>query len=306
MEQGRHTHLAVQTAEQELSIILPCLNESGTLPTLVGQLENLYPKAEIIVVDDGSSPPVSPIGKARVIRHPKTIGNGAAVKTGVRNATGTYLVFMDSDGQHDPNDIRRLLEGFDQGYDMVVGARDPGTHASPARHYANLAFNKLASLMTGFRIDDLTSGFRAARARPFRNFLYLLPNGFSYPTTSTMAFFRCGYSVAYVPIRAAQREGSSKIKVLRDGVRFFVLILRIGALFSPMRLFLPVALLLFVVGSGWYLYTYLTDHRFTNMGALLYLSSLLTFLFGIVSEQISALHYRYSEERRRSSDSSPR
>ncbi len=156
--------------------------------------------------------------------------------------------------------------------------------------------------MTGFRIQDLTSGFRAARARPFRNFLYLLPNGFSYPTTSTMAFFRCGYSVAYVPIRASQREGLSKINVLRDGVRFLVLILRIGALFSPMRLFLPVALTLFVLGTAWYGYTYATTSRFTNMSAVLYLSSLLTFLFGIVSEQISALHYRYSEERRRHSD----
>ena len=289
-------------AETELSIILPCLNESATLPDIVQRLGEMYPDAEIIVVDDGSSPPVSPIGKARVIRHPRTLGNGAAVKTGVRNARGAYLVFMDTDGQHDPGDIPRLLAAFDQGYDMVVGARHPDTHASAGRRYANNLFNRLASLMTGFHIQDLTSGFRAARAKTFRNFLYLLPNGFSYPTTSTMAFFRCGYPVAYVPIRASRREGSSKVRILREGIRFFVLILRIGALFSPMRLFLPISIALFVVGSLWYWYTYATLHQFTNMGALLYLSSLLTFLFGILSEQISALHYRFSEERRRSSD----
>lgn len=294
--------MTTSTAHRKLSVILPCLNESATLSGLVEKIETLYPDAEIIVVDDGSSPPVPPTGSARIIRHPKTIGNGAAIKTGVRNATGDYLVFMDSDGQHDPNDISRLMEGFDRGFDMVVGARDTSTHASAYRRYANFGFNKLATLMTGFHIEDLTSGFRAARATPFRNFLYLLPNGFSYPTTSTMAFFRCGYSVDYVPIRAAKREGTSKIKILRDGVRFFVLILRIGALFSPMRLFLPVALALFALGTVWYGYTYATTNRFTNMSAVLYLSSLLTFLFGIVSEQISALHYRYSEERRRFSD----
>lgn len=289
-------------AGKKLSIILPCLNESATLPGIVQRLEETYPDAEIIVVDDGSSPPVPATGKAIVIRHPTTIGNGAAIKTGVRKATGDYLVFMDTDGQHDVDDIEKLLEPFDQGYDMVVGARDPDTHASAARRYANMGFNRLASLMTGFQIKDLTSGFRAARAKPFRNFLYLLPNGFSYPTTSTMAFFRCGYPVAYVPIRASSRSGRSKIRILRDGVRFFVLILRIGALFSPMRLFLPVALLLFSLGTGWYFYTFVTLHRFTNMSAVLYLSAMLTFLFGIVSEQISALHYRYSEERRRASD----
>jgi len=286
----------------QLSIIIPCFNEPDTLPQIVERLEKLFPDAELIIVDDGSSPPIAGTGSAHVVRHPCNIGNGAAVKTGVRNATGEILVFMDADGQHDPDDIPRLLEGFEQGFDMVVGSRDPDTHASRSRRYANLGFNKLASIMTGFQIRDLTSGFRAARARPFRNFLYLLPNGFSYPTTSTMAFFRCGYSVNYVPIRTAKREGRSNIKIMRDGVRFLVLILRIGALFSPMRLFLPVALVLFVLGTVWYGYTYATTNRFTNMSAVLYLSALLTFLFGIVSEQISALHYRYSEERRRFTD----
>lgn len=285
-----------------VSFILPCLNEHHTIGATTAAIRSRYPDAEIIVVDDGSEPPVTLSQGVTVVRHPYRIGNGAAIKTGARNASGDILVFMDSDGQHSPDDIARLLEMIGQGYDMVVGARHQTMHASIARRWANAFFNRLATFMTGFKIQDLTSGFRAARAKTFRNFLYLLPNGFSYPSTSTMAFFRCGYSVAYVPINASSREGRSKIKLLRDGIKFFVIILRIGALFSPMRLFLPVAVMLFVLGTGWHLYTYFSANRFTNMGAVLYLSALLTFLFGIVSEQISALHYRYSEERRRSND----
>lgn len=287
---------------RSLSIILPCLNETASLWGLLEQLHELYPKAEIIVVDDGSEPAVTAPPYITVLRHPQNIGNGAAIKTGVRHARGDILVFMDSDGQHDPNDIARLLDKLSQGYAMAVGARAWHTHASTGRRIANLCFNKLASVMTGFRVDDLTSGFRAAYSRHFRKFLYLLPNGFSYPTTSTMAFFRCGHPVGYVPIQAKQRAGKSKIRVMKDGVRFLIIIMRIGALFSPMRFFLPISLGLFLLGTLWHTYTYFTIHRFTNMGAVLYLSALFTLLFGIISEQISALHYRYSEERRRASD----
>ena len=286
-----------------VSIILPCLNEGEVLQELVGRLCELHPNAEIIVVDDGSTPPVETKHPVKVIRHPYRIGNGAAVKTGVRNATGDVLVMMDSDGQHNPDDIQRLLDKLTDGNDMVVGARVLSTHASFGRRWANRFYNRLAGSLTGYAIQDLTSGFRAAKAKAFRNFVYLLPNGFSYPTTSTMAFFRCGYSVAYVPIEALPRLGRSNIRIIKDGIKFFVIILRVGTLFSPMRFFLPLSAVLFCVASAYYGYTYLTWQRFTNMSAVLYMSSLLTFLFGIVSEQISALHYRYSEERRRSNDS---
>ena len=285
-----------------LSIILPCLNEGDSLVGLLQTLRKLYPDAEIIVVDDGSTPAVVADSSIRVIRHPHRIGNGAAIKTGARNANGDILVMMDADGQHDPNDIGRFLETLSQGHDMVVGAREVSTHASIGRRVANKLYNFLASLLTGYRIRDLTSGFRAVHARPFRNFLYLLPNGFSYPTTSTMAFFRCGYSVAYVPINARARTGKSKIRLLKDGIKFFVIILRIGTLFSPMRFFLPLSAALFILASLVYGYTFASSHRFTNMSAVLYLSSLFTFIFGIISEQISALHYRYSEDRRRVAD----
>ncbi len=216
-----------------------------------------------------------------------------------RNAKGDLLVFMDADGQHAPADISRLLAKLAEGHEMAVGARQADTHASPGRRLANQFYNRLASVMTGYRIEDLTSGFRAVRARHFRKFLYLLPNGFSYPTTSTMAFFRAGFPVAYIPIRAGQRGGKSHIRLLRDGARFFLIILKIGALFSPMRFFLPLSLVFFLTAMGYYGYTYATTHRFTNMSAVLLIYSLSLFLIGLVSEQISALHYKGVEDDQR-------
>jgi glycosyltransferase involved in cell wall biosynthesis len=226
------------------------------------------------------------------------MGNGAAIKTGARAATGEILVFMDADGQHKPEDISRFLDLLhSRNFDMVVGARSRGSQASVARLLANKLYSKMASFMTGKKIADLTSGFRAVRRDKFRKFLYLLPNGFSYPTTITMAFFRSGYSVAYIDIDALKRKGESKINFFRDGARFFIIILRIGALFSPMRLFLPLSFAMFAAGIGYYVYTFINYNRFTNMSALLLTSALLIFLIGIVSEQISSLHYRDVESR---------
>lgn len=284
------------------SIILPAKNEAVNLPPLLARLRERFPVAEIMVVDDGSTDTTAQIAQdhgARVVRHPYSMGNGAAIKTGARHATGDVLVFMDADGQHDPADIERLLAKMAEGYEMVVGARQADTHASFGRRLANHSYNRLASWMTGYHIEDLTSGFRAARARHFRKFIYLLPNGFSYPTTSTMAFFRSGFPVAYVPIRAGQRGGKSHIRLLRDGAKFFLIILKIGALFSPMRFFLPLSLVFLLIGMGYYGYTYFTMHRFTNMSAVLLIYSLSLFLIGLISEQISALHYKGVEDDQR-------
>jgi glycosyltransferase involved in cell wall biosynthesis len=248
------------------------------------------------VVDDGSVDNTRSVCEShgvRVISHPYPKGNGAAIKTGARAAKRDVILFMDADGQHKAEDIPALLDKFGEGYDMVVGARQAGSQAGIHRAVANDLFSRFATWMVMQPIADLTSGFRVVRARRFRQFLYLLPNGFSYPTTITMSFFRAGYSVAYVPIHSPRRSsGASHIRPLRDGVRFLLIIIKIGTLFSPQRLFLPISAGFFLTGVGYYAYTYLTAGRFTNMSALLFISAIFTFLVGIISEQISALHFK--------------
>jgi glycosyltransferase involved in cell wall biosynthesis len=279
-----------------ISIILPSRNEAASLVHLLPQLRRQAPEAEIIVVDDGSTDDTLAIcreNQVRVISHPYPKGNGAAIKTGARGASGDVLVFMDDAGQHKPEDLTALLGKFNEGYDMVIGARKNGSQAGAHRALANDLFSRFATWMVQQPVADLTSGFRAVNARKFRQFLYLLPNGFSYPTTITMSFFRAGYSIAYVPIHTPRRRaGRSHIRPVRDGVRFLLIIIKIGTLYSPQKLFIPVSLGFFLSGACYYLYTFLTAGRFTNMSALLFISAILTFLIGIVSEQISALHYK--------------
>lgn len=278
-----------------LSVVLPAKNEAQGLALFLPELRSLYPDAEVIVVNDGSTDDTAAVAVAagaRVVNHPYSRGNGAAIKSGARAATGEIIVFMDADGQHSPKDIELLLNGLDEGHDMVVGARQQGSQASVGRGLANGFYNRLATYMTGHKVEDLTSGFRAARADKFREFLYLLPNGFSYPTTSTMAFFRAGYSVAYVPIHAAKRVGTSHIKPLKDGMRFLLIIFKIGTLYSPLKLFAPIALLSIFMATAWYSYTFVSFGRFTNMSALLYSAGVMVFLMGLISEQITALMYR--------------
>ena len=285
----------VETTRYRYSMIIPALNEADGLRQLLPNvLAKLLPATQIIVVDDGSVDDTVALCEAlgiKVVSHPYSKGNGAAIKTGARAASGDVLIFMDADGQHKPDDIPELLAKFAEGYDMVVGARKSGSHAGTHRAVANDVFSRLASWMVMQNIEDLTSGFRVVNAAKFRQFLYLLPNGFSYPTTITMSFFRAGYGVAYVPIDAPRRIGKSHIQPLRDGVRFLLIIIKIGTLYSPQKLFLPISTAFFFTGLAYYLYTYLSIGRFTNMSALMFISAILTFLIGIVSEQISALHY---------------
>lgn len=281
------------------SIIIPARNEAESLRSLLPAVVRVLPGAEIVLVDDGSTDDTARIGAengARVISHPYAKGNGAAVKTGVRAAKGDILVFMDADGQHRPEDIPRLLARLEEGYDMAVGARSMQDQAGAHRGFANAVFNRFASWMVNHRVADLTSGFRAARAERFRRFLYLLPNSFSYPTTCTMSFFRAGFGVAYVPVSMPPRIGRSHIRPFRDGIRFILIIIKIGTLYSPLKLFLPVSGAFFLTGLGYYSYTYLTSHRFTNMSALLFITSVLVFLIGLVSEQITMLTYKDSDQ----------
>jgi len=278
-----------------ITVILPAKNEAASLAALLPLITAALPDAEIIVVNDGSTDDTARVvtdAGARLISHPYSLGNGAAIKTGARAATGDLLVFMDADGQHDPTDIPRLLKRLGDGYDMAVGARDQGSQASLGRSIANGVYNQISSWITGHHVADLTSGFRAVHAQQFKRFLYLLPNGFSYPTTITMAFFRSGYTVDYVPIHAAKRSGKSHIRPLSDGLRFLLILFKVATLYSPLRVFVPVSAGFLSLGIGYYLYTYVSASRFTNMSALMISVGILVLMMGLLSEQITALYYR--------------
>jgi len=283
--------------DMEFSIVIPAKNEAENLDALLPGIRELYPNVEIIVVNDGSTDNTIEVCEkyaVRLVNHNHSRGNGASIKTGARNASGQAILFMDGDGQHKPQDIPRLLEEYGKGVDMVVGARDSKSQASMGRLFGNFLYNRLSSWITGFKILDLTSGFRIVNRKKFVQFLYLLPNGFSYPTTITMAFCRAGYDLTYIPIETASRLGKSHISLLKDGLRFFIIIFKIGTLYSPLKIFIPVAAAFFGTGLLYYMYTLITRHAFSNMSAVLFISSVIVFLIGLVSEQVTALMFKDS------------
>jgi len=284
----------IDASAPNISIVVPAYNEEKSIEQLVSRLTSLYPQAEIIVINDGSSDQTglkAYEAGAVVYNHPYNIGNGAAIKTGIRVAKGDILVFMDADGQHHPEDIQRMLELFPE-YDMVVGARSMGSQANIWRAFGNAVYNRLASYVAKFSVKDLTSGFRAVKTAVAREFVFMLPNTYSYPTTMTLGVLRSGRSLKYIPIHAPQRKnGSSNIRLFKDGVRFFMIITRIATLYSPMRVFLPVSFAMFALGIFRYLYSYFTIGRFTNMSALLFVSSVIIFMMSLISEQISQMRF---------------
>jgi glycosyltransferase involved in cell wall biosynthesis len=282
------------TALHPISIIIPAKNEAPALAQLLPSLRKVYPTFEIVVVNDGSTDDTATVARtlgARVVSHPYPMGHGAAIKSGARHAKGEVFIFMDGDGQHQVQDIEKLLSKFHQGYDMVVGARDKSSQANFVRWAGNSFYNVLASQIVGHRILDLTSGFRVVNAKKFKEFLYLFPNGFSSPTTVTMAFFRSAYSVGYVPIEVKQRIGKSHLLPFRDGLRFLIIIYKMTTLYSPLKVFLPFAALHFFAGVANYIYTYGTQGRFTNMSAVMFSASVIIFLIGLLCEQITTLMY---------------
>jgi glycosyltransferase involved in cell wall biosynthesis len=283
------------------SIIIPAYNEAKTIGSVIKKIKELHPDVEIIVINDGSTDDTATSAKeagAFVYNHPYNIGNGAAIKSGIRHASGDILILMDGDGQHDPEDIKEFLK-YMQDYDMVVGARSKSQHASWSRAIGNFLYSRLASYVAKFPVQDLTSGYRAIKANVAISFLFFLPNTYSYPTTLTLGVLRSGLSLKYIPIRLNKRaSGKSRINLVSDGIRFFLIITKICTLYSPFRVFLPASFIAFMSGVFYYLYTFFTYGRFTNMGLLLFTTSVIIFLLGIISEQISQLRF----ERRRPTD----
>lgn len=286
----------------EISVIIPVYNEEAVIVSVVDQVHHILGSLghsyEVIVVDDGSDDGTAACAResgARIISHPYNIGNGAAIKTGIRSARGRVLVMLDGDGQHHPDAIPRLLEKLGP-YDMVVGARTSGSATDFHRDVANRIFSWLATYVSGQKIEDLTSGFRAIKADIARHFVCLLPNSFSYPTTITLAMIRSGYSLAYVPVRTTRRIGKSKIQPLKDGSRFLLIILKITTLFSPLKVFMPISILMFLVGLGYGLYKiFVLSERYGPTSAMLLSTSVVVFLIGLVSEQIAQLRFERNQ-----------
>ena len=278
---------------EQTTVVIPAFNEAGSIASVVAELRQAVRWSEIIVVDDGSVDDTDARARAagaRVVRHPYNKGNGAAVKSGIRNANTPFIVIVDADGQHRPSDAVHLVSHLGE-YDLVIGARAPQTHASLVRRVGNALLNGVASYLTRQPIPDLTSGFRAARREHLVEFLHLLPNGFSTPTTTTLAFIKAGYSVRFEPIEAAKRQGTSKIRLGSDGVGFFLILLKVITIYSPLRIFVPISVASFLLGAAYAVWTILTQSHVTNSSVLLIVLSVVIFLVGLISEQISSLRF---------------
>lgn len=276
---------------RQTSIVIPAFNEAPTIGELVSSLRQASTWQEIIVVDDGSHDDTSARARgagAAVVRHPYNKGNGASIKTGIRSATGEFVLILDGDGQHRASEALKVASRLGE-YDLVIGTRTSEAQATTGRRLGNAVLNRLATFLTGQKVLDLTSGLRGARREYLREFLHLMPNGFSTPTTTTLAFIKAGYNVRFEPVEVHQRSGQSKVRLATDGIRFFLILLKLITIFSPLRLFVPLSLIAFVLGAGYAVWTIITQSHITNSSVLLIVLAVLILLVGLVSEQISSL-----------------
>ena len=286
--------------QHAITILIPAYNVEASISNVLEGLHEWRERAEIIVIDDGSTdrtPEISERAGVRVIRHRINKGYGAALKTGIRAASGDIIVMMDADGEHNVAQVSRLLDAM-SGNDMVVGARGKGSHAPLIRRPGKWILSKVANYLAQADIPDLNSGFRAFRKDIAKLFLHILPNGFSFTTTLTLALFKEGYNTAYVPITTTPRVGSpSTVNPIRDGINTLMLIVRIIALFDPIKVFLPTSIALFLlgavywIGSGIFRYASHIEPAFhIPSGAVTaILASIIVFMFGILADQVSAI-----------------
>lgn len=283
----------IENRKSKISIIIPAYNEAGSIGDVLNMLHDWRERAEIIVVDDASTDRTAEIAQAagvRVIRHLRRKGYGAGLKTGIRAAAGDIVVMMDADSEHNAEQIARLLDALGDN-DMVVGARGKGSHAPLLRRPLKWLLFQVANYLAQTKIPDLNSGFRAVRKGVVKLFLHILPNGFSFSTTLTLALFKEGYNIAYVPITTAPRVGTSTVDPIRDGFNTIMLIIRVIALFDPLRVFLPTSTALFSIGViYWLLDIIYRQHLNVPSGAVMViLASVIVFMFGILADQVSAI-----------------
>jgi len=280
-------------APESVTIVVPAFNEGASIGPVVTALRAAAAWHDVLVIDDGSTDGTGAAAAdagARVVRHPYNKGNGAAVKTAIRSSTSDWIAIIDGDGQHRAEDAKRLVARLGE-YDLVIGARDPQTQATTGRRLGNAVLNWLASYLTERTIPDLTSGFRAARRECLVEFIHLLPNGFSTPTTTTLAFIKAGYNVAFEPIGALPRVGTSKIRLGSDGAKFLLILLKVITIFSPLRIFAPVSAASFAIGAVYGAWNYAYHARIPNGAVLLLMFSVIVILVGLVSEQIATLRF---------------
>ena len=283
-----------------LTVIVPIYNERERVIDTLSRILAVPLDTEVLAVDDcssdGSSELVEQFAKehpsVRVFHHPYNMGNGATVKTGLRNARAPFVMIADADGQHPPEEIPRFFEKV-QDYDLVVGQRATGTEATLFRNFGNWVFNTFASYVAGCRIPDLTCGMRAMKRDIALEFIDLFPNGFSLSATSTLSVIKAGYSIAWIPIKSPKRAGKSKIRPLTDGSKFLLIIVRIAVFFKPLRVFLPISLFALFLGILDFTVTVISEGRIhiSPFAGLMFQSFLLIFLMGLMSEQIANLRF---------------